>query len=378
MVATDGNVSVRIEDGFYATRRILRMKPVENGFVHHLLWEDDRLRFLDQTLLPAEVKYVETSNFSVVCNAVRRLAIRGAPAIGIAAGYALALGAAGIKSTDLAAFLEKLEGIRREIASCRPTAVNLFWALNRMMERVDGVSSVAKAVERLTDEAERIHSEDIEICRTLGVLGSELLPMEGGVMTHCNAGGLATGGYGTALGVIHAAFSALLKAGNAGRFKVIVNETRPLFQGARLTAWELREARIPFVLITDNMAGKLFADNLVRCVIVGADRIASNGDTANKIGTYGLAVLADYHNVPFYVAAPTSTIDPQIESGLQIPVEERNPEEVTHPLGFRAAPEGTQAWNPAFDVTPSHLISAIITEKGIVRAPFGETIQEIT
>lgn len=353
------------------------MSLVENGLVRHLQWREESLRFLDQTLLPGEVKFIETSDYRVLCDAIRRLAIRGAPAIGVAAAYALALGARVIVTPDEDVFHKKLAEIKKEIASSRPTAVNLSWAIERLMKVIRTVHSVEEKVQLLSLEAERIHSEDIEMCRSLGQVGKKLLPEEGGVMTYCNTGGLATGGYGTALGVIHSAFSPESEGESKGRFNVIVNETRPLLQGARLTAWELKEAGIPFILITDNMAAQMFSEGAVNCVVVGADRIALNGDTANKIGTYNLAVLADYHKVPFYVAAPTSTVDSEIESGGEIPIERRSVEEVTHLSGQETAPPGTPAINPAFDVTPSRLISAIITEKGVLRAPYRDKFERI-
>ncbi|MEE9166885.1 MAG: S-methyl-5-thioribose-1-phosphate isomerase [Candidatus Neomarinimicrobiota bacterium] len=350
---------------------------VHNGVVRHLQWQGNSLRFLDQTLLPNKVEFVETSDYQVVCDAIRRLAIRGAPAIGVAAGYAFALGAQSIKADSQSVLAEKLRGMRREIESSRPTAVNLSWALKRMVRILERSRTVQESVKLLIREAENIHVEDIDMCKTLGQLGKKLIPEEGSVMTYCNAGGLATGGYGTALGVIHSAFSSMTDGGRTGGFKVIVNETRPLLQGARLTAWELREADIPFILITDNMAAHTFAHKMVTCVIVGADRIALNGDTANKIGTYNLAVLAKYHGIPFYVAAPTSTVDAGIESGRDIPIEHRGEEEITHIAGHQTAPPGTSVTNPAFDVTPSNLISAIITEKAICEAPYRDSFERI-
>jgi methylthioribose-1-phosphate isomerase len=347
---------------------------VSEGLVNHLQWEAGTFRFLDQTRLPGAVEFFATRDYREVCAAIRRLAIRGAPAIGVAAAYALCLAAHQVETDDPEEFHRHLEDARREIAAARPTAVNLFWALDRMMGTVATVSSVAEVRSRLEREAVALHREDISMCRTLSRLGQELLPETGGVMTYCNTGGLATGGYGTALGVIHSAWQA------GKRIEVYVNETRPLFQGARLTAWELKEAGIPLVLITDNMAARIMAQGVVRCVIVGADRIARNGDTANKIGTYGLAVLARHHRVPFYVAAPTSTIDPQIAAGEDIPIEYRAVREVTHPLGTPAAPPGLgrdgpfRVENPAFDVTPAELITAIITERGVLRPPYEDSI----
>jgi len=353
------------------------MSLVKNGIVNHLRWKRDSLCFLDQTLLPAKEEFIETSDYRVVYDAIQRLAIRGAPAIGIAGGYALVLGAKSIKTRKMEFFMDKLGKIKEQIASSRPTAVNLFWALDRLMKRISAEDSVESVVQQLSLEAEKIHREDIEMCQTLSHLGKKLLPKKGGVMTHCNAGGLATGGYGTALGVIHAAFSSTLSKDDTVDFVVFVNETRPLLQGARLTTWELKKAGIPFVLITDNMAAQTFAEGNVKCVVVGADRIALNGDTANKIGTYSLAILANYHQVPFYIAAPTSTIDVHIKSGHEIPIEKRSEREVTQLFGQVITPSGTQAINRAFDVTPSHLITAIITEKGICTPPYEGSFERI-
>ena len=347
------------------------MSLFQEGVVKHLQWRGDSLRFLDQTLLPNQEDFVETSDYRVVCDAVRRLAIRGAPAIGVAGGYALALGAQSIENESMNAFTRKLSKIKEEIASSRPTAVNLFWALRRLMDTVENEISVKSAVEKIVFEAERIQEEDIRMCRELSRIGKELIPDHGGVMTYCNAGGLATGGFGTALGVIFTAHR------EGKEFRVLVNETRPLLQGARLTSWELKESGIPFVLMTDNMAAQAFLRGDARCVIVGADRIARNGDTANKVGTYSLAVLAKHHDVPFYVAAPTSTIDMHMDSGDTIPIEERGAEEVTHAMGSPVAPSGIEVMTPAFDITPSHLITAIITEQGICRAPYQECFQGI-
>lgn len=353
------------------------MTLVRDGLVTHLMWRGDALRYLDQTLLPGQVRFEETSDYRDVCDAIRRLAIRGAPAIGVAAGYALVLGAKSLDTDDPDRFGEEVRAIGREIGACRPTAVNLSRALKRLFPRIEGVSSVSDAIQRLEREAKAIHREDVDMCRKLSRLGKDLLPESGGVMTHCNTGGLATGGYGTALGVIHAAASSARRSGKPIGFKVIVNETRPLFQGSRLTAWELQQAGIPFVLMTDSMSGQAFSRGMVNCVIVGADRIAANGDTANKIGTYSLAVLARYHEVPFYVAAPTSTLDGGSSSGNEIVIEERNGGEITHPFGVPVAPERIEVSNPAFDITPGRLITAIITEKGIISPPFRETIETI-
>ena len=347
------------------------MDFIKDGVVNHLQWNGDSLIFLDQTLLPGKEEFVETSDYKDVCDAIRRLAIRGAPAIGVAGGYAICLGSRKIKTEDIEYFLDELVKIGEKINSVRPTAVNLSWALDRIIKSIQEMNSVVDVEDKIISEAEAIHREDIEMCRSLSFIGKELLPESGKVMTYCNAGGLATGGYGTALGIIYAAFQ------GGKKIHVVVNETRPLFQGARLTAWELKKADIPFYLITDNMAARLFAKGEIKCVVVGADRIALNGDTANKIGTYNLAVLARYHGVPFYVAAPTSTIDSQIRSGDDIPIEERNKSEVTLPFGKSIAPSNIEVMTPAFDITPSHLISAVITEKGICKAQYREKFRRI-
>lgn len=347
------------------------MDFIKDGVVNHLQWNGNSLRFLDQTLLPGKEEFVETSDYKVVCEAILRLAIRGAPAIGVAGGYAICLGSRKIKTEDIEYFLDELVKISKKIASVRPTAVNLSWALDRIIKSVKGMNSVVDVKDKIISEAEAIHREDIEMCRSLSFIGKVLLPESGKVMTYCNAGGLATGGYGTALGVIYAAYQ------GGKKINVIVNETRPLLQGARLTAWELKKAGIPFYLITDNMAAQLFAKGEIKCVVVGADRIALNGDTANKIGTYNLAVLAKYHGVPFYVAAPTSTIDINIGSGNGIPIENRNKSEVTQPFGKSIAPSNIEVMTPAFDITPSHMISAIITEKRICKAPYQEKFRSL-
>ncbi|MBN2601320.1 MAG: S-methyl-5-thioribose-1-phosphate isomerase [Candidatus Marinimicrobia bacterium] len=331
-----------------------------------LFWEDNRLFIVDQTLLPLEYKQIEIKNHLDMADAVKRLAIRGAPAIGIAAAAGLVVGLKSFINSGSTIFLEKLDEITAILNSTRPTAVNLSWALKRM-------KSVAKSMkhkpvpdiwDRLYQEALTIHQEDIAMCQAIARHGQNLIPEKANILTHCNTGGLATGGLGTALGIIITAYQ------NGKDIHVYVDETRPLLQGARLTAWELTEEKVPYTLISDNMAAYVMSTQNIDAVIVGADRIAANGDTANKIGTYGLAVLADFHNVPFYIAAPSSTIDPGIQSGQQITIEERDGNEVRNLFGTQISPMNSKAISPAFDVTPNKLIAGIITEKGRFGTPY--------
>jgi methylthioribose-1-phosphate isomerase len=335
-------------------------------------WKGDRVRILDQRRLPQEVRYLDCRNASSVAQAIRTMAIRGAPAIGVAAAMGIALAAKRIRSNRPEIFEKSLERVCGEMSQTRPTAVNLFWAVNRMKRVLSLVSAdgVEKTKHRLIEEALRIFEEDVEINKKIGENGRGLIHSGDGILTHCNAGALATGGFGTALGVIYSARD------EGKQFQVFVDETRPMLQGCRLTAWELVQEKIPATLITDNMAAVLMRKGSVNLVVVGADRIARNGDTANKIGTYGLAVLSKAHGIPFYVAAPTSTLDLSLASGEEIPIEERNVEEVTHFCGFPVAPEGIKAFNPAFDVTPHSLIQGIITEKGIIRKPFQKNLRK--
>ncbi|GAB6157683.1 S-methyl-5-thioribose-1-phosphate isomerase [Desulfotomaculum varum] len=338
-----------------------------------IIWEHNRLRLLDQTKLPRCLEYIECNHYQTVAEAIKKLAVRGAPAIGAAAAYGLVVGAGQIEAADRQTFLAKLADIADELGNTRPTAVNLRWALDRMMMRLATApeQDVQELRRILLDEAHAIYQEDIQSNRQMGEFGQVLLPDGARVLTHCNAGALATAGYGTALGVIRAAHE------KGKRIHVFADETRPLLQGARLTAWEMLQAGIPVTLITDNMAGYLMAKKKIDCVIVGADRITANGDVANKIGTYGVAVLAKHHNIPFYVAAPLSTIDLSLSSGDEIPIEERDPREVTHPGGQAMAPEGVQVWNPAFDVTPHQLVTAIITEQGVIYPPYLENLAKV-
>ena len=324
-------------------------------------WKDGIVRMLDQTRLPLEVTFFDCRTYHDVAKGIKDLIIRGAPAIGVAAAMGVALGAQEINTKNFKNFYDELEKVCNHIGSTRPTAVNLFWAINRMKEftlsnKEKPIIEIKKA---LIDEANRILQEDIEACKTMGRHGAQFIKDGDTILTHCNAGALATGGYGTALGVIRAAKE------EGKEIKVFADETRPVLQGARLTAWELMEDGIAVTLITDNMAGYFMKKGMINLCIVGADRIARNGDVANKIGTYSVAVLAREHGIPFYVAAPLSTIDFNIPSGEHIPIEERNPAEVSHIFGkTQIAPSKVRILNPAFDVTPARYIAAIITEKG--------------
>jgi len=329
-------------------------------------WLGDRVRVLDQTCLPAEEIYLELSCYQEVASAITQLKIRGAPAIGVAGAYGVALGALQIKATDKDIFVEELKAITQALASTRPTAKNLFLAIDRLWQIAKKGGDVGQIKQALLDEAVKIHAEEAEATRRISQLGVGLIRDGATILTHCNTGALATAGYGTALGIIKQAKD------ESKKIKVLVTETRPLLQGARLTAWELKRADIPFTLITDSMAGYFMGRGEVDLVIVGADRIALNGDTANKIGTYSLAVLAKENDIPFYVAAPTTTVDPSLASGDEIPIEHRSPDEVTHIQGLRIAPDGINVANPAFDVTPHQYISAIITERGGIKEPYGE------
>jgi len=338
--------------------------------VRAIEWLNGKLRILDQSKLPREQIFADLDNYRDVVLAIREMRVRGAPAIGVAAAYGIALGASGIETANKDEFLAQLQQVMQAFAASRPTAVNLFQAIERMKKaaRGDGVAEIKNS---LVNEAKRIHQEEVTATKQLSQLGAGLIKDGFTLLTHCNAGPLATAGYGTALGVIKAAKD------QGKRVSVFVTETRPLLQGARLTTWELRQEGIPVTLITDSMAGYFMQQRKIDCVIVGADRIAANGYTANKIGTYTLAVLANAHGIPFYVAAPTTTIDLSLTSGYQIPIEERSPEEVTHIQGVAIAPEGIDVANPAFDITPNQYISAIITERGIIRAPYTEGLKEM-
>jgi len=338
-----------------------------------IAWEDDFIKILDQTKLPSEEVYLECRDLESVAEAIERLSVRGAPAIGVVAAMALACEAQKFEGNDLDLFLNKFNAMCDRLRRTRPTAVNLGWALKRMLEKVlePGNKTVSEIKQILKNEADIILNEDIEFNRSMGMFGQDVLPDSGTVMTICNAGSLATAGYGTALGVIRAAVE------KNKDISVVSCETRPLLQGARLTCWELQKDNIPVTLITDSMAGHYMKEKGVNVVITGADRVAANGDSANKIGTYSLSILAKEHNVPFYIAAPISTIDVSAETGDDIPIEERSENEITHIKDHQITPEGIDVWNPSFDVVPNKYISGIITEKGILRPPFKESIKKI-
>ncbi|RII31055.1 MAG: S-methyl-5-thioribose-1-phosphate isomerase [Geobacter sp.] len=336
-------------------------------------WRDNSVIMIDQTLLPSEEVYNTYTDFKSVAEAIRGMVIRGAPAIGVAAAMGIALGAREIIADTHESFFRQLENVCETMARTRPTAVNLFWAIERMKRVAD--ANRAKGLDRIRDilkkEAIRVEEEDLTICRNIGKWGATLIPEGAAILTHCNAGGLATAGYGTALGVIRAAHEM------GKKIQVFADETRPWLQGARLTAWELLKEGIPTTLISDNMAGFFMNRGEISCCVVGADRIAANGDTANKIGTYSVAVLAKENNIPFYVAAPVSTLDLSLSDGSQIPIEERPASEVTHIKGVPIAPEGIKVRNPAFDVTPASYISAIITENGIVSGDYRKGLRKV-
>lgn len=341
------------------------MKPLE--------WINGNIRFLDQTKLPLEEVFIKTDDFAVVAEAIKRLAIRGAPLIGIAAAYGVALASLKFKrnkADEIRAYLQSAIDI---FVSTRPTAVNLFWALHRQRNVLDAwqTNSIAELQKGLLDEAFLIHQEDFEMCERISSFGVELLQQSCSVLVHCNAGALATGGRGTALGIV-------TKAWEEGKLKcVYIDETRPLLQGARLTAWEMKQANIPATLIVDSTAAVLMKQRKIEVVIVGADRVAINGDVANKVGTYNIAVLAKHHGIPFYVAAPISTIDFQMKTGKEIPIEERDGKEVTEIFGKRISPEDVAVYSPAFDVTPNDLLTAIVTDKGIINPPFSDSLRRL-
>jgi methylthioribose-1-phosphate isomerase len=338
-----------------------------------LEWTDAGVRFIDQRKLPTEEVYVTCSTYEEVAEAIRNMTVRGAPAIGVAAAMGIALGVRDAEGDHVAELRREFDEICEVIADTRPTAVNLFWAIERMQNRFDQVSElpVSQIKQAMITEAQRMYVEDIAACEAMGKHGATLLPSQGGVLTHCNAGALATCGYGTALGVIRAA----VEAGK--RIQVYADETRPFLQGSRLTAWELMKDGINTTVISDNMAGAMMRQGKIGAVVVGADRIAANGDVANKIGTYTVAVLAREHNIPFYVAAPISTVDLSTPTGDQIPIEQRSPREVTEIRGVKIAPEGVRVENPAFDVTPARYVTAIITERGVAKAPYSESLRQL-
>jgi len=335
--------------------------------------EGDVVVMIDQRKLPAQEVYVRCKTAAEVARAIKTMVIRGAPAIGVAAAMGIALGMRRSTATGTQKFAAEFHKACEVMAATRPTAVNLFWAIERMRRSFSAAAQAGESVDQIKDrlerEAQAIHDEDVESCRALGAFGAEVVPADARILTHCNAGALATAGYGTALGVIRGAVE------KGKRVAVFADETRPFLQGARLTAWELVRDGIPTTVITDNMTAALMRQVPIDLVIVGADRIAANGDTANKIGTYGVAVLAREHNVPFYVAAPLSTIDLNTPDGAHIPIEERNAREVTHVGSAQLTPEGAAIWNPAFDVTPHRYIAGIITDRGIFRPPYIESLK---
>ena len=340
-----------------------------------LAWTPEGIRFIDQTKLPLEESYVVAATWEEVARVIVTMVVRGAPAIGVSAAYGIALGAKNTAARTAQEFAPEFERMCKGLAATRPTAVNLFWAIDRMKELFarmlrDG-ANIDQIRRVILAEAHAIYDEDIAACKAMGAHGAELMPDAGGVLTHCNAGALATCGYGTALGVIRAAVD------RGKRIHVYADETRPFLQGARLTAWELMADGIPTTVICDNMAASLMRSGKIQAVVVGADRIAANGDFANKIGTYNVAILAREHGIPFFVAAPWSTIDLATETGDAIPIEERPAIEVTHHGGKQVTPRGVGIVNPAFDVTPARYVTAIITERGVLRAPYSQTLKEM-
>ncbi|HYG74944.1 MAG TPA: S-methyl-5-thioribose-1-phosphate isomerase [Planctomycetota bacterium] len=343
--------------------------------IQTLEWTDAGVRFIDQTKLPTEEVYVTSRTYKEVADAIYTMIVRGAPAIGVAAAMGVALGTRDAKASTAAELRPQFEEICNTLAETRPTAVNLFWAIRRMKDKfadLEKAGASADEIKReLIDESKRMHAEDIAACITMGKNGAALLPKTGGVLTHCNAGALATCGYGTALGVIRAAVE------SGSKINVYADETRPFLQGSRLTAWELQKDGIPTTVISDNMAGVMMAQKKVGAVIVGADRIAANGDVANKIGTYSVAILAKEHDIPFYVAAPWSTVDLETPDGAHIPIEQRSPKEVTHLAGKQIAPDNIAVENPAFDVTPHKYITAIITERGVAKPDYSESLKKL-
>lgn len=338
-----------------------------------LEWTEEGVRFLDQTRLPLEETYVLARTYQDVADVITTMVVRGAPAIGVSAAMGVALGARNSPAATIESLSQDVEKISMVLAATRPTAVNLFWAIRRMNDRFSELKAEGRSLEEiraaLIAEAQLMYDEDIAACRAMGDFGGELLPEEGGVLTHCNAGALATCGYGTALGVIRSAVA------QGRKLHVYADETRPFLQGARLTAWELMHDGIPTTVLCDNMAASRMRAGKIKAVVVGADRIAANGDVANKVGTYGVAVLAKEHGIPFYVAAPWSTIDLNTKTGDDIPIEERSAVEVTHHGGKQLTPHGVGIENPAFDVTPAKYVTAIITERGVLRAPYEESLK---
>jgi methylthioribose-1-phosphate isomerase len=358
-------------DGIFDLDQHLHWK----GMIPTLTWTPEGVRFIDQTKLPLKESYVLATTYEEVADVIVTMVVRGAPAIGVSAAYGVALGAKNTGARTAEEFAPEFEQICARLAGTRPTAVNLFWAIDRMRAvfatLLASGTSLVQIQEKLLAEAQTMYEEDIAACKAMGAFGADLMPDAGGVLTHCNAGALATCGYGTALGVIRSAVE------RGKKIHVYADETRPFLQGARLTAWELMADHIPTTVICDNMAASLMRQGKIQAVVVGADRIAANGDTANKIGTYNVAILAREHGIPFYVAAPWSTIDLATATGEQIPIEERSAKEVTHHAGKQVTPDGVGICNPAFDVTPAKYIAAIVTERGVLRAPYVESLQEM-
>jgi methylthioribose-1-phosphate isomerase len=342
--------------------------------IQTLEWTPQGVVFIDQTKLPTEEVYVTCTTHQQVADVIRNMVVRGAPAIGVAAAMGIALGVNNSKAEDAGGLKNDFDEICEAIRDTRPTAVNLFWAIRRMQEKFESLRSlpIPQIQQALTEESQRMHAEDIAANQAMGRHGATLMPSTGGVLTHCNAGALATAGYGTALGVIRAA----IEAGK--KIHVYADETRPFLQGSRLTAWELMKDGIPTTVISDNMAGVMMQQGRIGAIVVGADRIAANGDVANKVGTYTVAILAKEHGIPFYVAAPISTVDMDTTDGSKIPIEQRNKKEVTHIAGKQMVPDGVGIENPAFDVTPAKYVAAIITERGIARAPYTESLRKLS
>ena len=344
--------------------------------IETLQWTDRGVVFIDQTKLPTEETYVTCTTHQQVADVIRNMVVRGAPAIGVAAAMGIALGVKNSKAENVADLKKDFDQICEAIRQTRPTAVNLFWAIRRMQQKferlIGGQECPPHTIKQsLIEEAQRMHAEDIAANQAMGRHGATLMPASGGVLTHCNAGALATAGYGTALGVIRAAVE------QGKKIHVYADETRPFLQGSRLTAWELMKDGIPTTVISDNMAGAMMKQGKIGAIVVGADRIAANGDVANKIGTYSVAVLAKEHGITFYVAAPLSTVDLQTPDGSKIPIEQRNEKEVTHIGGKQMTPDGVQVENPAFDVTPATYVAAIVTERGIARAPYEASLAKL-
>src|SRR3984893_575824 len=341
--------------------------------IQTLEWTDQGVRFIDQTKLPTEETYVTCKTYEQVADVIRTMVVRGAPAIGVAAAMGIALAMKNSKAETTGDLKRDLDQACDVIGKTRPTAVNLFWAIRRMQEKFERIRirPVPQIKQTLIQEAQRMHAEDIAANQAMGRHGATLMPTEGGVLTHCNAGALATAGYGTALGVIRAAVE------QGKKTHVYADETRPFLQGSRLTAWELKKDGIPTTVISDNMAGAMMSQGKIGAIVVGADRIAANGDVANKIGTYSVAVLAKEHGIAFYVAAPLSTVDFETADGSGIPIEQRDAKEVTHIAGRQMVPDGVEVENPAFDVTPAKYVTAIITERGIARAPYEECLRSL-